>query len=119
MVCARRENNIAAVSARSGDGGLRFTHLVPRFDRDAGSVHTPLLPTAVQDSEPGALQHRISDRAVLARDRGQALSGRTRRFASSLVLADADHSIAGRQDRILEGGSRSGLGTGVGGRFFQ
>jgi hypothetical protein len=58
---------------------------------------------AIQDSEPGALQHRISDRPVLARGRGQALSVRTRQFASSLVLADTYHSIAGREDRILEG----------------
>src|SRR5215211_4884287 len=59
---------------------------------------------AVQDSEPGALQHRISDQPVLAPGRGQALSVPTRRFASSFVLADTYHSIAGREDRILEGG---------------
>jgi hypothetical protein len=65
---------------------------------------------AVQDSEQSALQHRISDRPVLARGRGQALSVRTRRFASSLLLADTYPSIAGREDRILEGGipQRSG-----------
>ena len=42
--------------------------------------------------------------------RGQVLSVRTRRFASSLVLADTYQSIAGREDRILEGGvpQRSG-----------
>jgi hypothetical protein len=36
-----------------------------------------------------------------------------------LVLTDTYHSIAGREDRILEAGSRSGPGTGVGARFFQ
>ncbi|MFL6044896.1 MAG: hypothetical protein ACJ72M_07255, partial [Propionibacteriaceae bacterium] len=107
------------MSVRSGDGGLRFTHLVPRFDRDAGSVHTPLLPTApVQDSERGALLHRISDRPVLARSRGQALSGRTRRFASSLVPADSDHSIAGAKIASWRAGPTAVWGP-ASARFFR
>ena len=103
MARARPENNIAAVSARSGDGSLRLRML--SFDsivmRARESTPHGSQRQAVQDSEPGALQHRISDRPVLARGRGQALSVRTRRFASSLVLADTYHSIAGREDRIL------------------
>ena len=87
VVCARPDNNVAAVSARSGDGSLAyacrpFNSIVIRTRE---STPHGFQRQAVQDSRPGALQHRISDRPVLARGRGQALSVRTRRFASSLV----------------------------------
>jgi hypothetical protein len=105
VACARPKNNIAAVSARSGDGSLRLR--MSSFDsivmRARESTPHGSQRQAVQDSEPGAMQHRISERPVLARGRAQALSVRTRRFASSFALADTCHSIAGREDRILEG----------------
>jgi hypothetical protein len=68
VACARSENNIAAVSARSGDGSLRLR--MSSFDsivmRARESTPTGSQRQAAQDSEPGALQHRISDRPVLA-----------------------------------------------------
>jgi hypothetical protein len=52
----------------------------------------------------------INDRPVLARVEAKRSAFAPRRFAQLLVLADTYHSIAGREDRILEGGvpQRSG-----------
>ena len=104
MACARPENNIAAVSARSGDGSLRLRissldSIVMRA-RQSTPHCSPRRPYRIPSQE------RCSAGSAIGRYWRGVEAKRSAFAAIHLVvgLADTDHSIAGRKDRILQRG---------------